>query len=141
MNSKNMDDKMYISNLSTLAENLNNASHEVTVMIGKYIGTGNEEPMSWWTRGCLDRVNETYGKLSAYLEPAVSLSVFQSFIDIAGNDVPVEIHYEVCDGDVLLYHAFAGKTDITALVCGDAWADYKEQILESFRQENISNAG
>jgi len=107
--------------------------------VGKMI-CGRDSGLPRYTVSKMAGIMKLYRQQFEEAYVTMGLSCFESVIDIAGNEAEVNIYYEVCDGDVILYHAFAGKTDITALVCGEAWADYKEQVLASFNEENVSNA-
>jgi len=131
---------MTIDEAVTIQHQASTLATDAAQMVGKLI-CGRDPVLDRHSVGNIAGIAKIYRQQFEEAYVTIGLSCFESVIDIAGNETAVNIYYEVCDGDVILYHAFAGKTDITALVCGGSWADYKEQILESFRQENISNAG
>jgi len=131
---------MTIDEAVTIQHHASTLATDAAQMVGKLI-CGRDAGFDRYAVAKMAGIAKLYRQQFEEAYVTMGLSCFESVIDIAGNETAVNIYYEVCDGDVILYHAFSGKTDITALVCGDAWADYKEQILESFRQENISNAG
>jgi len=131
---------MTIEEAATIQHHASTLATDAAQMVGKLI-CGRDAGFDRYAVAKMAGITKLYRQQFEEAYVTMGLSCFESVIDIARNETAVNIYYEVCDGDVILYHAFAGKTDITALVCGEAWADYKEQILESFRQENISNAG
>jgi len=130
---------MTIDEAVTIQSHASTLATDAAQMVGKLI-CGRDAGLDRHAVTKMYAISNIYRQQFEEAYVTMGLSCFESVIDIAGNEAAVNIYYEVCDGDVILYHAFAGKTDITALVCGEAWGDYKEQILASFNEENVSNA-